>query len=264
MRDDFMFDGRYGSSYNLLICNINGSTEDSNIVSDNNFSTFQPAKNDKNYFISSNYSSVLTKNIQVCKTNNCQIVDITDYDVESISRWLCREDGYHRFAFVNKDGENTIEYNAKININKIELGNGIIGLELTITTDSQYGYTKRKTEIILDENQTVCINNTSSKLGKIKVNMQLLCDSDGDYIITHTFGDKSNKISFKNCVNGEYINVSDMCVLTSSISSHDISNDFNYIFPFIQSTISDTKNYFKSNLPCKLTIEYELRRKVGI
>lgn len=264
MRDDFIFDGRYASSYNLMMCNFNDSGETSDIVSNNDFNTFQAAKNDKNYFVGSNDSSVLSKKIQVCKTDNCHIVNMTDYDIETISRWLCREDGYYRFAFVNNNGDNTIEYNAKIDINKIELWNNIIGLELTITTDSQYGYTKRKTEVTLDKNQMVCINNNSSKMGEIKANMQLLCNSDGDYIITHTFNNKSKEITFANCTNGEYINISDMCVLSSSISSHDISNDFNYIFPKLYSNISDTKNYFKSNLPCKLTIEYELKRKVGI
>lgn len=68
MRDDFIFDGKSASDFNLMICEINkGSGINSSDISNTKFSTFKPVNSDRHFFTGSNYDYVLTKTIQVCK-----------------------------------------------------------------------------------------------------------------------------------------------------------------------------------------------------
>lgn len=264
MREDFIFDGKYGSDFGLKLCNINGDPGFETItVSNTEFETFQPGNLEKNYFTGSRHNSVLTKTIQVCKVINCNMVQLTEYDIEEISRWLCRDDGYHKFAFIN-DTDNTVEYNAKIDMNVIETQERVIALELTITTDSPFGYTIKKNSFSLNNDETIYIIDNSSNIGEMPIELKLTCKSDGDYIITSTFNNIKRNIHINNCTSGEIITISDMCVITTSLPSHDITDDFNYVFPKLYNTISEQRNEFYVNLPCDLTILYKIKRKVGI
>lgn len=264
MRNDFIFDGRYGSDFGLVFCNVDGGTNSQTVtISNAEIETFRPANADKNYFTADSYDSVLTKTLQVCKMENCEIVPLTDYDVEEIARWLCRDDGYHTFAFV-RDSDSTVEYNARIDINTIEIEDQIIALELTVTTDSQFGYTAKTNRFTLNADETACVTDHSSKTGEIPVNLQLTCKSDGNYVIRSGFNGMTKSICLDNCKSGEVITITDMCVITTTLPSHDITDDFNYVFPKLYNTISNRNNTFSVNLPCDLTITYKLRRKVGI
>lgn len=264
MRNDFIFDGKYGSDFGLKFCNIDGNGDSETIIiSNTEIETFRPANSDKNYFTSGNHNSVLTKKVQVCKIENCDVVTFTDYDVEEIARWLCRDDGYHKFAFINDSGD-IIEYNAIIDVNTIEINEQIAVLELTITTDSQFGYTPKTNHFVLSANDTVYIIDNSSKIGETLVNLKLACKAEGNYVITTMFDGETKNICIDNCKSGEIITITDMCVITTSLPSHDITDDFNYVFPKLYNTISNQKNEFSVNLPCELTITYQTKRKVGI
>lgn len=264
MRNDFIFDGRYGSDFGLVFCNVGGGNDSETVtISNAGIDTFRPANSDKNYFTAGTYDSVLTKTLQVCKVENCEAVTLTDYDVEEIARWLCRDDGYHRFAFVN-DSDNTIEYNARIDINTIEIQEQIVALELTVTTDSQFGYTVKSNHFTLKADETAYVTDHSSKTGEIPVTLQLTCKSDGNYLISSDFNGITKSIRIDNCESGEIITITDMCVITTSLPSHDIANDFNYVFPKLYNTISNRNNTFSVNLPCDLTITYKIKRKVGM
>lgn len=264
MRDDFMFDGRYASEYGLMMCDFSSSSDDSMIVSDFTYDTFIPGNSDRNYFTASSFSDVLITKIQVCIVDKCQIRSITDYDIEEIAKWLCRENGYHRFAFINKDRSNDVEYNAKISINKIKLINDIYGLELTITTDSQYGFTKIRNSYSLVSKQEILIKNHSAKSGGIFPEIQLTCKESGNYQLSFRFGQHYDMLKIQNCSVGEVITISNMHVISSSIFEHDIYNDFNYVFPMIRSDFYDNRNYIQTNLSCDFIMVYESRRKVGI
>lgn len=194
MKDDFIFDGRYGSDFNLKICDItsNNST-DSSTISKTDFSTFQSSNSYKNYFTGSTSSEFLTTTFQVGHFENCQMQDFDDDLLEAVSRWFCREDGYHRFAFINSL-DDTVEYNAKIDMNKIELGTRVIGLEFTVTTDSQIGYTKRKINKTLSADESFIINDTSSKTGSSPIDVIIKCKQAGDLALSYSFNNKERTI----------------------------------------------------------------------
>ena len=264
MKDDFIFDGRYGSDFNLKICDItSNSSTDSSTISKTDFSTFQPSNAYKNYFTGSTSSEVLTTTFQVGHFENCQMQDFDDDLLEAVSRWFCREDGYHRFAFINSL-DDTVEYNAKIDMNKIELGTRVIGLEFTVTTDSQIGYTKRKINKTLSADEAFIINDTSSKTGSSPIDVIIKCKQSGDLALAYSFNNKKHTTRIANCSEGEIISINNMQVVTSSLSSHDVMEDFNFSFPKIYTSVKSTVNTFRVNIPCEIEIKYELRRKVGI
>lgn len=264
MKDDFIFDGRYGSDFNLKICDItSNSSTDSSTISKTDFSTFQSSNSYKNYFTGSTSSEFLTTTFQVGHLENCQMQDFDDDLLEAVSRWFCREDGYHRFAFINSL-DDTVEYNAKIDMNKIELGTRVIGLEFTVTTDSQIGYTKRKINKTLSADESFIINDTSSKTGSSPIDVIIKCKQAGDLALSYSFNNKERTTRINNCSNGEIISINNMQVVTSSLSSHDVMEDFNFSFPKIYTSVKSTVNTFRVNIPCDIEIKYELRRKVGI
>ena len=89
MKDDFIFDGRYGSDFNLKICDItSNSSTGSSTISKTDFSTFQPSSSYKNYFTGSTSSEVLTTTFQVGHFENCQMQDFDDDLLEAVSRWF--------------------------------------------------------------------------------------------------------------------------------------------------------------------------------
>ena len=144
------------------------------------------------------------------------------------------------------------------------MGTRVIGLEFTVTTDSQIGYTKRKINKTLSADESFIINDTSSKTGSSPIDVIIKCKQSGDLALSYSFNNKERTARIKNCSNGEIISINNMQVVTSSLSSHDIMEDFNYSFPQIYTSVKSTVNTFRVNIPCEIEIKYELRRKVGI
>ena len=264
MKQDFIFDGKYGSDFNLVIANItNDNSTDTSVISKTEFSTFKPSNMNKQYFTGSNESEVLSTTFQTICLKNCNVVEFDEILIEQITKWMCRDDGYHRFAFIN-DNEEIIEYNAKIDINKIKYGTRIIGLEFSVETDSQVGYTKKKIMKTLSTNESFVINDNSSKNGSCFIDMTIKCGISGDFMMTSEFNNKKRIITINNCKQDEIITFTNMCTIDSSISYRIIGDDFNYVFPKIFSNVNTSTNTFTVNMPCIVTAEYELRRKVGI
>lgn len=265
MRNDFIFDGRLASDFNLMLCSIDKGTgiDSSNIISNNTFTTFKPVNADRQFFTGNTYNYVLTKTIQVCKAEGSNSGYFSLTEIEALQRWLCRDDGYHSFAFVNDDTDNIV-YNAQISMNVIEYCDRIIGLELTITTDSPYGYVSRTHTYELMAGEAVTLIDYSSKTGSTPLNASITCLADGDYSLTCSFDSNQTTSEIKNCTKGECIDISGLCVISSSAASHDIANDFNYVFPRLSNTLDTNINELTVNLPCNLTITYQIKRKAGI
>ena len=67
----------------------------------------------------------------------------------------------------------------------------------------------------------------------------------------------------KNCVAGEVITM-DYPVIKSSISSHNIQNDFNWVFFRVANTYENSRNDLTISLPCTIKIKYSPIVKVGL
>ena len=65
-------------------------------------------------------------------------------------------------------------------------------------------------------------------------------------------------MTIKNCSANEVITVNgDAMTISSSSSTHDIANDFNYDFFKLQNTYDEKENEVTVNLDCEVVIRYK-------
>lgn len=122
-----------------------------------------------------------------------------------------------------------------------------------------YWYTYLRKEFIQDEN--VFINDISHEEGYIYPRVEITVLEDGDLNIHNAIEDRDTYIA--NCVAGEVITM-DYPVIQSSISSHDIQNDFNWNFFRIANTYENSRNDLTISIPCSIKVEYSPIVKVGL
>ena len=83
----------------------------------------------------------------------------------------------------------------------------------------------------------------------------------GDLKIHNAIEDRNTFIS--NCVAGEIITM-DYPVIQSSISSHNIQNDFNWNFFRVANTFNNSRNDLTISIPCTIKLKYSPIVKVGL
>lgn len=188
-------------------------------------------------------------------------VSIEEY--REMLRWLNRK-GFHEFTIV-QPGYEFIYYEGSFNCSPIEFGGRIYGMECTLITNRPYGLgTKEELNYQIEEKgQEFSIYDTSDELGHVYPDMIIECQSDGDLSIYNSIEDRTTLI--KNCSVGEIISIfGESKIITTTIPSHTVYNDFNYKFFRIANTESERENRIRVSIPCKLRIVYIPTRKVGI
>lgn len=91
--------------------------------------------------------------------------------------------------------------------------------------------------------------------------MEIVILEDGDLNIHNAIENRNTYIG--NCVAGEVITM-DYPVIQSSIPSHDIQNNFNWVFFRIANTYENNRNDLTISIPCKIKIKYSPIVKVGL
>lgn len=264
------YDGEKLSDYRMIICQFDGSSG-SEIVSsgaDITFNQIKPSGSNKFNLYSSTYESVYTTTFQICK-NPCGINTQDDMflsveEVSALQRWLCRKNQYNKFK-IDQDGYEHIYWNATFSSKQIEVNGRIIGLELTLYTDAPYAYMDEITiEKDCSNDLKFDIYDVSDEEGYIYPDVIITLLEDGDFTLSNSLSNKTTFIS--NCSKGEIITIEgDSQIISSSLSAHkSLSKDFNYFFPKIINTYTETKNTFTCNLKCMITITYSPIRKVGL
>ena len=105
------------------------------------------------------------------------------------------------------------------------------------------------------------INDTSYEEGYIYPQMEIAVKKDGDLKIHNAIENRETYIG--KCVAGEVITL-DYPVIQSSISSHNIQNDFNWTFFRVANTYNNSRNDLTISLPCLIKIKYSPIVKVGL
>lgn len=121
-----------------------------------------------------------------------------------------------------------------------------------------YWYVYSKSDI---QHKTTSINDISHEEGYIYPYMEITINEDGDLHIHNDLENRDTIIS--NCVAGEVITM-DYPVIQSSVSSHNIQNDFNWIFFRIANTYENSRNDISISIPCSIKIKYSPIVKVGL
>ena len=260
---DFEYDGLVLSDMGYMLCefDFNGEKTISN-GSQITFNTVKTLYGQKHELTSIEYTECIASNFQICKipcNNNDYEIDTTE--LRNLTRWLNRRN-YHKFKLLDDDFLD-FYFEASFNINQIKIGGKLYGLELQMTTNRPFAVHE---PIITKFNNRVSdgkfsINNISDEEGAIDTKVEIKILQDGDITITNEFN--GNRTYIGNCKSGEIITM-DNPIISTSLSSHKIQNDFNWKFIKLYNTYKNRKNSFIVSIPCEIIITYYPIVKVGI
>lgn len=260
---DFEYDNINLSDKGFIICNFgdkgldtisNGST-----ISFNTISTLGGSKHE---LVSTQYEDCLETTIQICKFScDSDIEEITPTEFRELTRWLNRK-SFKKFKLLSEEYID-IYYEAIINVGRIEMDGRLFGLELEISTNRPFALKESKTITIENfvQNGKHSINDVSHEEGYIYPYTEIAVSESGNLNIYNAIENRSTYIA--NCVAGEVITM-DYPVIQSSISSHNIQNDFNWNFFRVANTFENSRNDLTISLPCTIRIKYSPIVKVGL
>lgn len=264
--NDFEYDGLLLSDFGCIMCSFDLTgletvTNGSNIT----FNTSPVLKGTKHVLTDTQYNECLITTFEICK-NPCNYTEQSDAyfnieEITTITRWLNRKD-FLKFKLI-KEGYENIYFEGSFNVNRKMLGDYCIGMELTLITNRPFALyeTIKKTFKVTQANYVEIFKDISDEIGFIYPDVEITCTTDGDLTIHNAIENRDTII--KNCVTGEVITMR-YPIISSSISTHKIQNDFNYNFFRIANTYKERANKLTFSLPCTMKISYEPVRKVGV
>lgn len=226
------------------------------------FATVPTMGGSKFNLVTSQYEECLETTLQICKYScNGSIQEISPIEHRELTRWLNRK----RFLKFKPLCEEFIDLyvEATFNISRIEIDGKLYGLELQVHTNTPFALKEPKTIIIknISQDGKHSINDTSYEEGFIYPYTEITVNRDGDLKIYNAIENRETSIA--NCVADEVI-VMDYPIIQSSVSSHNIQNDFNWNFFRIANTFNNSRNDLTVSLPCTIKIKYSPIVKVGL
>lgn len=264
---DFKYDNEKLSDYQLMLCEFDSNGSNTISIGNNlTFNTIQPSGSDKSILANTKYNEVLTAKLQVCKNICLQIADsvITTDELSFITRWLGRKE-YHEFR-IFQDGYEDLFFNESFNnFNAITVNGLIYGLEFTFVADSPYGYLDTVSlDFTTTANVPYDITNLSHEIGILyPKKFTCKCLTGGNLEILNGIEDRKTVVY--NCIKDEIISLEgENKIIESNVKTHLLYNDFNYKYFRLANSYYNNINSITTSLPCKIHIEYNPIRKVGI
>ena len=261
---DFLYGDKSLSDFGFILCSFDGS-KGVEAVSDGcqiTFNTVPVLGGTKHNLMSTEYEDCLETTWQICK-HSCKdgIQEITETEHREITRWLNRKNFLKLKIY--DDSHIDLYYNAVINVGKIEIDGRLFGFELEVKTNTPFALKEPKTITVknLEVDGKHSINDISHEEGYIYPYTEITVNQDGDLKIYNAIENRDTYIA--NCVAGEVITM-DYPVIESSISSHNIQNDFNWNFFRVANTYENSRNDLTISLPCTIKIKYSPIVKVGL
>ena len=270
---DFEYDGAKLSDFGCMICEFDSSSGASEISigSEITFNTVSKFSGKKWGLASTQYDTCIEASFSICK-NACDYIDdmaFTSDEFRKLVRWLNRREFLKiQFLYEDEDEDTDSEddssgygtnchYYASFNISKITINGIIYGAALTMITNAPFGYAEEVSETLtMSANVTYSLTDTSDEIGYIYPSMVITCKSSGTLTLTNSSQDCSMEIT--NCTSGEVITIDgDALIISSSSSSHDICNNFNFDFFKIGNTYDSSENSITSSLACTIVFTYE-------
>jgi hypothetical protein len=261
---DFSYGDKNLSDFGFILCNF-GSSKGLETITDGcqiKFKTAPVFGGTKHNLMTTEYEDCLETVWQICKYS-CEgdVQEITETEHREITKWLNRKN-FLKLKILD-DAHIDLYYNAAINVSKIEIDGRLFGFELEICTNTPFALKEPKTITIknLVENGKHSINDTSHEEGFIYPYIEITANADGDLDIYNAIENRSTII--RGCESGEVITM-DYPVIKSSIPSHNIQNDFNWVFFRVANTYENSRNDLTISLPCTIKIKYSPIVKVGL
>ena len=270
---NFEYDGLQLSDFGFMLCKFDDGGVDTVLNgSEISFNTVPTMRGMKHELASSSYENCLTATFQICK-NYCDYSndeEISVEDMRDIMRWLNRKE-FHKFKLIDHDGEYSgMFFEASFNVSRIEINGRLYGFELEMFTNRPFGLREPITinidTIGIDEITGLydkkSVFSKSDEEGYIYPDvLEITIHKDGDFEMRNGVENRVMKIA--NCKKDEVITVN-YPMITSSLPSHKILNDFNWVFFRIATTFKNRLNEITTSLPCSIKIVYTPIVKVGI
>ena len=263
---DFEYDGLLLSDLGYVICNFGDKgLETISNGSKISFNTTPILNGNLHLLTHSQYDECLEITFSICK-DSCKTVSgdvepITVDEQSRLMRWLNRKD-FHKFK-LKQDGYENIYFEGSFNINRYELDGKVYGLELTFKSNRPFAvYEPITNEFeITDDNLTYTIEDISDEIGFIYADAEITCLADGKLVIENSV--ENRRTTVDNCVIDEVLTFKNP-VITTSVSTHKIQNDFNYNFIRIANEWNNTTNVLTFSMPCRVKLTYSPIKKVGV
>ena len=262
---DFEYDGITLSDMGYILCDFDGGgSKTISSGSKISFTTVSSLHGQKDELVSSEYSECIGSKFQICKipcNNDDSFFEISVDDQRYLTSWLNRK-GFHKFKLLSEEYFN-FYFEASFNVNKIEVGGIVRGLELEMITNRPFAISEpiKIKHTISGENGSFTIHNMSDDEGAIGVKTNIKLLQDGDLMITNNFTGKQTSIL--NCKYGETITLDDP-IISTDIPEHKVQDDFNWNFIKLYHKFNKRKNIITISIPCEITITYNPIVKIGI
>ena len=266
---DFEYDGLTLSEFGCVICTFDSSDLDNvtmgSVIS---FNTTYVRGNKKFVTHSFSYKECLETDFSNCKDPCVNETELNKYfsveEQRAIMRWLNRGE-YLRFRPVDEEYEDLYYEGSFYNIEKIEMGDRVVGFQLFLTTNSPFALHAPK-EFRFDiesANGFYTIPDISDDIGYTYADLEITCKQAGELKITNSMDGRITSV--KNCKSGEKISMKDMIIETSDTTHQEsIMDDFNFEFLRISNTFRNRTNKLTFSIPCSVTLKYTPTMKVGI
>lgn len=264
---DFQYGEHNLQDFGMILCKFgSGGLETISDGSEITFNTISIQNGAKSELVSTVYENNLETTLQICKyscTGGVQEITVTEH--RELTRWLSRK-RFLKFKILDEDNID-LYHEAIINVSKIELDGKLMGLELCVTTNRPFALKEPRIIMIknAEQNGKHSINDNSHEEGYIYPYTEITIGDIGDekkaLVIINAI--ENRKTVIENCVANEVITM-DYPVITSSLQSHNIQNDFNWNFFRVANTYENSRNDLTISLPCSIKIEYSPIVKVGL
>ena len=263
---DFTYADQKLSDFGYMPCSFD-SVDLSSISFGSNvvFTTINNNASSKNKLISTKYEDVYTTSepIQICKKCPFDNIYITHEEFRLLERWLNRGQ-YLKFVPKYENENEELYFYGYFNVQALTYGGWIVGAELTFTANSPFAYKHISQSFDLTNDKlTFSVDAISDDFKPIYPNVNITLKQVNDISLINIID--NSVTSIKNCSENETISINgENKIITSSLSHISLPNDFNYGFPKIYTSYEIASNNFSVSVPCLITIDYELPRKVGI
>ena len=184
--------------------------------------------------------------------------EMSQSEIRSIKRWLSRPLP-HKLQFPDVEGFEDVFWMGSFNVEEVYVGGMPCGLHLTFTSTRPFGLrTESYYEGTLDVGDELTITDGSDDEGHTYIFLQATTTDGGDFGLSIANNGKTRTTVVKNCTPGEVLTFSPLLQVVSSVDSHELGDDFNYIFPRIANAYyNDTReNVISTSIPIDYIIRY--------
>jgi hypothetical protein len=248
-----------------MICHFDSSSGVSSADAGSEISfTTASAHSGKRWFkVGSEYKKCLSTTFQICKdpklfTDGDDV--ITAEEFRQLSRWLNRREflWFHAYDWCDPEVKRPW-VRASMNLERIDVGNETVGVEISVTTDSPFGYGDEVTKILEfkagELEQT--FYDLSDEIGEYYPEMEVKTGAAGTFTLANEMTGCSCEV--ENCASGEtlYFSGESMIIETDSDThAKTLANDFNYDYFSIGNKQDDRANVITAGAPCTVTLKY--------